>query len=188
MSLSQTGKMAVGDLTSGLNPLWEIRGAVLVGQLNDDATTIGSKPSQEPYRLSHRHPQVRGLVENPHKPKLRDRTGGKAVVGGQRCQPRGDSVVMFVHRDKRSNQNVHIQEPGHGKSARSSLTWPEESGTARGLAFKTGSPVRRSIPNTGRVGRGRIGSRTIRSASRAISKAAPGRSPSFLRTVAGSTT
>ena len=188
MSNRQAGQMAVGDLTSGLHPPRKIRGAVFVGQLYDNATTIGSKPSQEPNRLLHRHPQVRGLVEDPHEPKLRDRTGGEAVVGRNRCQPRGNSVVMLVGRDKRCDQNVHIQQPGHGKSAKSSLTWPDESGTARGLAFKTGSPVRRSIPNTGRVGRGRIGSRTIRSASSAISNDAPGRSPSFRRTVAGSTT
>jgi hypothetical protein len=96
--------------------------------------------------------------------------------------------VMLVGRDKRGDQNIHIQEPGHGKSAKSSLTCRDESGKARGLAFRTGSPVRRSIPNTGFGGRGRIGAKTIRSSSTAISKDAPGRSPSFLRTVAGSTT
>lgn len=97
-------------------------------------------------------------------------------------------VATLSGNDERSDQNVHVQEPSHGKSAKSSLTCPDESGNARGLAFKTGSPVSRSIPNTGLGGRGRIGSKTIRSASRAISKHAPGRSPSFRRTVAGSTT
>jgi len=188
MSHSQPDQMAVGELAAGLHPLREIRGAVLIRQLNDDTTTSGSKPSQEPNRLSHRHPQVRGLVEDPHEPKLRDRTGGEAVGGRKRCQPRGNSVVMLVGRNKRGDQNIHIQQPGHGKSAKSSLTWPDESGNERGLDFRTGSPVRRSIPNTGRDGRGRIGSRTILSASRAISNDAPGKSPSFRRTVAGSTT
>ncbi len=185
---SQTGQMAVGDLAASLDPLWEIRGAVVVRQSDHDATTIGSKPRQEPDRLSHRHPQVRSLVEHPHEPQLRDRAGGEAVGGRKPCQPQGNPVMMLVGRDERCDQNIHIQEPGHGKSARSSLTWSDDSGTARGPAFRTGSPVRRSIPTTGRVGRGRIGSRTIRSASREISSDAPGRSPSFRRTAAGSTT
>lgn len=188
MPYGQTGQMPVGDLAAGLDPLREIRGAVVVRQSDNDASTIGSKPSQESNRLPHRHTQVRGLVENSHETQLRNRTGCEAVGGRESREPRGNSVVMLVGLDERGDQNVHIQEPSHGKSAKSSLTWPDESGAARGPAFRTGSPVRRSIPNMGRVGRGRIGSRTIRSASKAISSDAPGRSPSFRRTAAGSTT
>lgn len=103
MSHRQTDQMAVGNMATGLHPLREIRGAVLVRQLNDDATTIRSKTSQEPNRLSHRHPQVRGLVEDPHEPQFCDRTGGEAVGGRKRCQPRGDSVVMLVGRDQRGD-------------------------------------------------------------------------------------
>lgn len=72
MSNRQTCQMAVGHLATVLYPLREIRCSVIIRHLNDDATTIGSKPSQEPNRVFHRHPQVRGLMENPHESKLRD--------------------------------------------------------------------------------------------------------------------
>ncbi len=56
MPHSQTSQMAVGDLAAGLDPWREIRGAVVVRQSDNDATTIGSKPSQELNRLFYRHP------------------------------------------------------------------------------------------------------------------------------------
>jgi len=56
MPNGQTCQMAIGDLAAGLDPLRKIRGAVVVRQSDNDATTIGSKPSQELNRLSYRHP------------------------------------------------------------------------------------------------------------------------------------
>jgi hypothetical protein len=96
-------------------------------------------------------------------------------------------MKLVLLKSKR-HQYIHIQQIGHGKSARISRTSLLLSTGALFPAFNTGSPVIGSLTIFALRDFLRCGISTIRPASILATSASPAQMPSFLRNGPGNTT
>src|SRR3546814_2468056 len=83
------------------------------------------------------------MADDANNPVLRDRTAGP-VLADFLLEPEMCGIVTDMSGNDKRDQNIHVEQEGHGASSRSALTTPRvTSASLRGV--RRGTPLRSPV-------------------------------------------